>query len=151
VATAFFTSTCVFDAACHKTKNLEEIIMFIFEKDGKATLCSDGRALLRAAGHAIDNQIALVQNGQLIGYGRDMHEVLNSGPTIERLRAEATMTKSMSEKPVIFAKMQHNDKQIASVENSMRDLGTLLKSMTTRNHAQAAKSGLKTGGVSSPS
>jgi hypothetical protein len=145
VAAALSTVLHLGVAAALKLNSREEIKMFIFEQNGKSTLCSDGRALLRAAGHAIDNQIALVQNGQLIGYGRDMHEVLNSGPTIERLRTESTMTKSMPAKPVIFAKMQQNDKQIASIENSMRDLGTLLKSMTARSHAQAAKSGLKRG------
>jgi hypothetical protein len=117
-------------AAALKLNSREEIKMFIFEQNGKATVCQDGRALARAAGYALDNQIAMVQNGQLIGYGRDMHEMLNSGPTIERLKAEATMTKSMPSK--------QNDlqaKQFSAIEKSMGELDTRLKSMTAKSHS----------------
>jgi hypothetical protein len=113
--------------------------MFIFEQNGKATVCQDGQALLRAAGHAIDNQIALVQNGQLIGYGRDMHEVLNSKPTIERLNAEATMTKSMAKsmpvKPVTTARNNRYAEQVSAIQNNTSELQVMLKSMTAQRHS----------------
>jgi hypothetical protein len=117
-------------AAALKLNSREEIKMFIFEQNGKATVCQDGRALARAAGYALDNQIAMVQNGQLIGYGRDMHKMLNSGPTIERLRAEATMTKSMPSK-----QSDLQTKQFSVIEKNMHELEMLLKSMTARSHS----------------